>query len=560
MTDFVAICRLTLDRDNKPGNQLMIGLILVMVCTALFVVFFFGLCIFVHELGHFLAAKWRGLHVVAFSLGFKKIWGYKYKGVDYRIGCIPFGGYVDLPQIDSTGQAKDEAGNILPTVKPIDRIITAFAGPFFNILFGLFLGTFLWIHGIPQDTPKLKSFEVAFVAEDSPEFKAGLRKGDFVQTINGSHFYATWNDFIRKILFTVGEVELGVKRGTETVSVKYLPKANRNVMPEEGLAYPYFFPRIPVVVVPLPGSPAEKAGLRKDDVVLKVNGAELSGHDEFFEKINESAGKPLILTVSRQGKIFDVENIAAVEEPSTAFYRIGVKYDAKLPIMINEVVPGSAAEKGGLRNNDVIRKINGKALTTPEGFFNMIQQSKGAETEFTVLRGEQVVNVRFAPRLVRNYTIGVQQVFYSHPNPFQQFVDVIDMTYKSLRGMVSQKSTIKPRHMSGPLGIVSVIGKAVYHGNIILALNLIVMITFSLALINLFPLPVLDGGHIVLSVIEEIRGKPLPESLIKPIFMVCVVLLIGLMVFVTFYDIIRTLPASVKAPAPVKKELKPAAP
>ena len=533
----------------------MIGLILLYVFAALFVVFFFGLCIFVHELGHFLAAKWRGLHVIAFSIGFKKIWGYKYKGVDYRIGCIPFGGYVDLPQIDSTGPAKDEEGNTLPPVKPVDRIITAFAGPFFNVLFGLFLGTFLWLHGIPQDTPKLKSFEVAFVAEDSPEFKAGLRKGDFVQTINGSRFNDTWNDFVRRILFTVGEVELGVKRGGESLAVKYLPKANRNVMPEEALAYPYFFPKIPVIVMPLPGSPAEKAGLKKEDVILKVNGYEIRGHDEFFEKINESAGKPVVLTVNRQGKVFDVDNIAAVEEPSAPFYRIGVKYDAKLPIVINEVVPGSAAEKGGLLNNDVIQKINGRALTTPETFFNMIQQSKGAETEFSVLRGDQALNIKFAPRLVRNYTIGVQQVFYSHPNPFQQFVDVIDMTYKSLRGMVSKKSTIKPRHMSGPLGIVSVIGKAVYHGNIILALNLIVMITFSLALINLFPLPVLDGGHIVLSVIEEIRGKPLPEAFIKPIFMICVVLLIGLMVFVTFYDIIRTLPASAKTPVPVK-ELK----
>ncbi len=539
----------------------MIGTIFLYACVALFVVFFFGFCIFIHEFGHFLAAKWRGLHVIAFSIGFKKIWGYKYKGVDYRIGCIPFGGYVDLPQIDSTGPAKDEEGNILPPVKPVDRIITAFAGPFFNILFGLFLGTFLWIHGIPQDTPKLKSFEVAYVAEDSPEFKAGLRKGDFVQTINGSHFYATWNDFIRKILFTVGDVELGVKRGGESLTVKYMPKANKHVMPEEGLAYPYFFPKIPVVVVPFPGSPAEKAGLKKDDVVLKINGIELSGHDEFFEKINESAGKPLVLTVRRQGKIFDVDNIAAIEEPATDFYRIGVKYDAKLPILINEVVPGSAAEKGGLHKDDVIQMINGRPLTNPESFFNMIQRSKGVETEFSVLRGGQVLNIKFAPRLVRNYTIGVQQVFYSYPNPFQQFADVIDMTYKSLRGMVmgiSGKSTLKPRHMSGPLGIVSVIGKAVYRGNIILALNLIVMITFSLALINLFPLPVLDGGHIVLSIIEEIRGKPLPEAFIKPIFMVFVVFLIALMLFVTYSDIMRELPASVKSPAPVKKELNPA--
>ncbi|MFA6292620.1 MAG: PDZ domain-containing protein, partial [Victivallales bacterium] len=137
----------------------------------------------------------------------------------------------------------------------------------------------------------------------------------------------------------------------------------------EGLAYPYFFPKIPVVVVPLPGLPAEKAGLKKDDVVLKINGVELSGHDEFFEKINESAGKPLALTVRRQGKIFDVDNIAAIEEPATDFYRIGVKYDAKLPILINEVVPGSAAEKGGLRKDDVIQKINGRPLTNPENFF-----------------------------------------------------------------------------------------------------------------------------------------------------------------------------------------------
>ncbi|MCX6984382.1 MAG: site-2 protease family protein, partial [Lentisphaerae bacterium] len=90
---------------------------------------------------------------------------------------------------------------------------------------------------------------------------------------------------------------------------------------------------------------------------------------------------------------------------------------------------------------------------------------------------------------------------------------------------------------------------------IIYLLNFMAILSASLAIFNLLPFPVLDGGHIVLSVIEEIRGKPLPEAFIKPIFMICVVLLIGLMVFVTFYDIIRTLPASAKTPAPVK-ELK----
>ena len=131
-----------------------------------FMLIFFGLCIFIHELGHFLAAKWRKLHIVAFSIGFRKIWWKKINGVEYRIGCIPVGGYVDLPQIDGSGDVKDENGNILPKAKPLDRIIVAFAGPLFNMLFGLLLGVVIWIHGIPQDTPVLKEIVVESVQKE----------------------------------------------------------------------------------------------------------------------------------------------------------------------------------------------------------------------------------------------------------------------------------------------------------------------------------------------------------------------------------------------------------
>ena len=88
--------------------------ILTIIGSALFMIFFFGMCIFIHELGHFLAAKWRGLHVIAFSIGFRKIWGYRWRGVEYRIGWIPFGGYVEIPQIDAVEEAKDENGKVLP--------------------------------------------------------------------------------------------------------------------------------------------------------------------------------------------------------------------------------------------------------------------------------------------------------------------------------------------------------------------------------------------------------------------------------------------------------------
>ncbi len=548
----------------------MIGTFFTYIGIFLFIAFFFGFCIFIHELGHFMAARWRGLHVIAFSIGFKKIWGYKYKGVEYRIGCIPFGGYVDLPQIDCTGQAKDENGNNLPPVKPSDRIITAFAGPLFNVFFGFFLGAFLWIHGIPQDTPRMTSFEIASVVEDSPEYKAGLRKGDVVQTLNGSHFNSTWMEFVEKVLYTVGEAELGVNRGNQKMTIKYLPKANKLFMPEEGLGFPFFLPKIPVVLVPLANSPATKAGLRKNDVVLKVNGIEVNSFDEFFDRVNEYAEKPLVFTIRRHGEIMEIGNISAIETQESNFYRIGVGYDYAIPIIVTKIIAGSAAEKAGLRINDVIQKVNGKVVSNPQKFFNMIQQSRGDAMDFMVFRDGQSMNISVTAKLIKNYDIGILPVFYSYPNPFQQLVDTIDRTIKAIRSMCSKQSTIKPRHMSGPIGIVNAIGKTVYYGGVIQALNLIVMITFSLGIFNLLPIPVLDGGHILLALIESVTRRPLSEKFVKPIFIACIALLIGLMVFVTFYDmkriyndVARSFMSSEKVPppsAPVKKEMPAATP
>ncbi|HCE46570.1 MAG TPA: hypothetical protein DET40_23740 [Lentisphaeria bacterium] len=542
----------------------MLGNILFIIFIVIFVLFFGGFCIFIHELGHFLAARWRGLHVIAFSIGFKKVWGYKYKGVDYRIGCIPFGGYVDLPQIDCTGQAKDENGNVLPPAKPIDRIITAFAGPLFNVLFGLVLGTFLWIHGIPQDTPRMASFEVATVYEESPEYRAGLRKGDLISKVNGAGFNSTWVEIVEKILFTVGDVSLGVKRGNENITIKYTPEANKFIMPEEGLGIPYFRPKIPVILIPLANSPAEKAGLKKDDIVLKVNGADVNGFDEFFDRVYEYAHNPLVFTISRQGKVFDVGDIKAVELPDSNIYRIGIVYTNSIPITVSEIKPSSPAEAAGIHANDKILKVNGRAVSKSHDLSNAIQQSGGDEIDLLVQRDGQPINIKLRAKLAKNYDIGILPLFYNHPNPVQQLVSILDKTYKSLRGMTSKKSTLGPRHMSGPIGIVNFIAKTVYYGGIILALNLIVMITFSLGIFNLLPIPVLDGGHILLACIEWVTGKPMSEQLIKPVFVICISLLIGLMAFVTFYDMKRIY-TDVKAwfvtesatPAPVKKEPPP---
>ena len=190
--------------------------------SVIFVVFFFGMCIFVHELGHFLVARWRGLHVDAFSIGFKKIWAKKINGVEYRIGCLPLGGYVELPQVDAATETPKAAdGTELPPAKPLDRLLTAAAGPICNIIFGLLLGCVVWIVGIPQDTPKMRVVEVANVEKDSPEWNAGLREGDVITKINGKTFHSAWKDIVVEILTTIGEVTLDVESNGEKKVVKY---------------------------------------------------------------------------------------------------------------------------------------------------------------------------------------------------------------------------------------------------------------------------------------------------------------------------------------------------
>ncbi len=114
------------------------------------------------------------------------------------------------------------------------------------------------------------------------------------------------------------------------------------------------------------------------------------------------------------------------------------------------------------------------------------------------------------------------------------------MTYKSIRGILSEESTLRARHLSGPIGIFRGLALTYHHRGPMRAIALLVLITFSLALLNIMPFPVLDGGHIVLAVIEQLRGgKPLPAKFIQPVFLVFIVLLISMMLYVTFHDSMR---------------------
>ena len=534
--------------------------ILSIIGSLVFVFVAIGLCIFSHELGHFLAAKWRGLHIDAFSLGFKPFWRKKINGVEYRLGYLPFGGYVELPQIDATDEIPKSAdGKELPRANALDRVITAAAGPLFNIIFGFIVGTLIYFVGMPSDTAKMREMTVNHVDEQGPEYAAGLRKGDKIVKLNGKGFHLSWAHFVKEILFTVDPVRLEVVRDGKKMEITYVPKINPAApgsLKAEGLAWPFFTVRIPVEVIPEKGSSAAAAGIRKGDIIASVNGIPLQSPSEFQHLLDLAGDTELELTMVREEKEFPVklrsQIIPGLPEDFTR-YMIGATL-ALTPqgVKVESAVLSSPAQKAGLLPGDILLSAAAPGEKDPEvirdvaKFIEKMRTFKEAPFVIHYERNGKKAQLNITATKVVPRTIGVSVAVYDHPSPWELFVSTIDMSWKSLRGIcvgIGQKlgwterqSSLKPSHMSGPLGIGTTLFNSVYRSSLMTGIYFMVVVSFALAIFNLLPFPVLDGGHIVFGIIEIIFRRPLPTIIIKGLSVVFVTLLIGLMVFVTFAD------------------------
>ena len=528
--------------------------------TAGAVVFVFaalGFCILFHELGHFLAAKMLGLHIDAFSLGFRPFWRKKYKGVEYRIGYLPFGGYVEIPQIDcSDAIPKAADGTELRPGTAKERIITAAAGPLFNIISGLLIGCIIWICGMPQDTPKMREITVSSVTIDSPEYNAGLREGDIITKLNGGEFFLSWAKFVEQILYTTGVVTLEVRRDGKKQLITYTPIDNPNApgsIRKEGVGYPFFTPKVPIQIFPRKGSAAEKAGLQSGDIVLEINGEAVNDYAQFQMMIDMSASRPMKFLVERGKQRLEYSVTAAPIEGADAHaqYFIGIVMEQLAkdkPVKVRKLYKHFPAAMAGILTGDELLTINGKKITAISIVNSTIAETGKAPVTLEILRNAKPMTFTITPLVIMPSGIGVSMAVYDYPSPWRQFCDTLNMTWKALRGiatgignklgMTKNTSTLKPSHMSGPLGIGMVLFTSVRTSPAV-GIYMMVVISFALAIFNLLPLPVLDGGHIFFGLLELIFKKPIPQSFMKVLSYIFVTLLISLMLFVTFFDIRR---------------------
>ena len=276
----------------------------------------FNLLIVVHEIGHFLAARWRGLFIEKFGIWFgKPIWKKTINGVQYSLGSLPFGGFVALPQLapmDIIEGKADVDRAKLPPISALDKIIVAFAGPLFSFLLAIVFAIIIWGIGRPMSEAEATT-TIGYVLPDSPAAEAGLKPGDKILSIDGkpvSRFGGMGDDSITwRIVRSEGEkiaivVERNVNGSVERKRIEVKPtipetkpwmrKGFREIgiMPAE----------TPMIAKVEPGSPADKAGMQPKDLIVGINGQRIYHILGVADYIRTHGNEPLVLEVERSGK------------------------------------------------------------------------------------------------------------------------------------------------------------------------------------------------------------------------------------------------------------------
>ncbi|PHX71171.1 MAG: RIP metalloprotease RseP [Opitutia bacterium] len=448
------------------------------VWSGFLVVLFFGGSIFVHELGHFLAARKRGAKVERFSIGFgPAIWSRRGKdGVEYRLSWIPLGGYVLLPQLADLGPVEGESTTDVTTLPPIDytsKMLILVAGASFNILFAFALACIVWLVGEPTfselNTTRIGTVNAVIKLADgttvpNPAADAGLQAGDNVTSIDG-HRVANFEDILNGVL-------LGKGRASDDR-------------------------RKAIFVI-------ERAGKSMEIVVYP----RLLGDD----KIRISGVEP-------------------AEDLTT-----------------ESLLPDWPAALAGVKPGDRVIAVDGKPVFQRVAISEHLAKNTSRPSEFLLQRGHEQITLRIQPRLDTDERTGKSvpriglryrdNIVILHPTPWAQVSNDVVSTFRTLGALLSPSSDIGPSKLSGPIGIARALHQQA-QWDIRRALWFVILVNVNLAIFNLLPIPVLDGGQILFATIGRIRRRELPANFIMATQSAFFVILMSLIVYVSFFDVKR---------------------
>jgi len=422
-----------------------------------------GVMIFVHELGHFMAAKYFGVRVIRFSLGFPpRLFGIKRGDTDYCVGAVPLGGYVKMAGDDPTLERQGDPGEFLS--KPRwQRFVIVLMGPAMNVVLAVGLLACLDRYHYEKAAYREEPARIAEVAPDSPAAKAGILSGDLIVRLGGLS-NPKWEDVQIKVLTTVNEsLPMTVLRDGRELELSVTPKAEGpDALGDVGWA-----PYIPAILDEVEsGTPAEKAGLKPGDQIAEVDGRQVSFWT-MAETLQSSNGKPVRFTVQRDGKTFPVEITPVYSEMEDGKkWRIGVKLSQTGPVIIRQLPWGqaiAASVDSNIRNSLLAFDVLAKILTR----------------------------------------------------------------------------RLSPRGLSGPIGITQMAGLA-FRSGLSDLVGMMSMISMQLAIFNVLPIPVLDGGVMLLLLIEGAIRHDLSLKVKERFVQAGLAFLLLLVAVVTYFDLLKT--------------------
>ena len=517
-----------------------------------------GALIFIHELGHFLMARYFGVRVEVFSLGFgPKILKYKRGDTLYCLSLFPLGGYVKMFGDNPLEKVPDfEKSKGFLYKKVPEKWLIAFAGPLMNLIFTLgafFLLAFFGLKTLPSQLGDIKMKSKAYLA--------GFRSGDKVLSVNGQavSYYEDWGGLIKNkvgepLLFQV-QTETNKIKTIKTASVKTKNpnplEWKKHIGSIEGLSLASMGLRIGVI----PSSSAYKAGLRTFDEIVQVEGRTLKYWRElegFVKKMNT----PLSSIVVKRGS----ETLTIrLNQKFVSLSELGIEPSY---LYIERVGPGTPADLAGLKREDRLISINEEPIQSWERVLDIIKFSEGSPLRIKYQRGDEIKTVSLAPKplfiegnIKKRFMLGIagggmeifpeevlrkrnvlESLFYSGQQTWSWLGRIVTGLFRLIQGEISLRT------MGGPIMIGRVAHSSFQQG-LSSFLFMMALISLNLFFLNLLPIPMLDGGHLLFFTLEGILGRPLSIKKLLIAQQVGLALLLFFMGFTVFNDIYTWLKA-----------------